>query len=89
MYTVFFLRVCLKRVPYLISDGREPPCGCWELNSRPSEEQAMLLTAEPSLQHPPIEFILIVCFFLGGAAGDTTCTRFRQLVKTFIYILYN
>ena len=25
-------------------------CGCWELNSGPLEEQAMLLTTEPSLQ---------------------------------------
>ena len=31
-----------------IYDGCEPPCGCWELNSGPLEEQAVLLTAEPS-----------------------------------------
>jgi hypothetical protein len=31
-------------------DGCEPPCGCWDLNSGPLEEQSMLLTAEPSLQ---------------------------------------
>ena len=36
--------------PDLITDGCEPPCGCWELNSGPLEEQAMLLTSEPSLQ---------------------------------------
>jgi hypothetical protein len=30
--------------------GCEPPCGGWELNSRPLEEQPVLLTAEPSLQ---------------------------------------
>ena len=39
-----------KRAPDLITDGCEPPCGCWELNSGPLEEQAMLLTSEPSLQ---------------------------------------
>ena len=39
-----------KRAPDLITDGCEPPCGCWELNSGPLEEEAMLLTAEPSLQ---------------------------------------
>ena len=33
-----------------IADGCEPPCGCWELNSGPLEEQSVLLTAEPSLQ---------------------------------------
>jgi hypothetical protein len=33
-----------------ITDGCEPPCGCWELNLGPLEEQSVLLTAEPSLQ---------------------------------------
>jgi hypothetical protein len=32
------------------TDGCEPPCGCWELNSGPLEEQSVLLTAQPSLQ---------------------------------------
>jgi hypothetical protein len=35
-----------------ITDGCEPPCGCWELNSEPLEEQSVLLTSEPSLQPP-------------------------------------
>ena len=39
-----------KRAPDLISDGREPSCGCWKLNSGPLEEQAKLLPTEPSLQ---------------------------------------
>ena len=39
-----------KRAPDPITEGCEPPCGCWELNSRPLEEQSVLLTAEPSLQ---------------------------------------
>ena len=34
----------------------EPPCGCWELNSGPLEEQSVLLTAEPFLQPPPYYF---------------------------------
>jgi hypothetical protein len=33
-----------------ITHGCEPPCGCWELNSGPLEEQSVPLTAEPSLQ---------------------------------------
>ena len=33
-----------------ITDGCEPPCGCWELNSGSLEEQSVLLTPEPSLQ---------------------------------------
>ena len=33
-----------------ITDGCEPPCGWWELNLGPVEEQSVLLTTEPSLQ---------------------------------------
>jgi hypothetical protein len=40
----------------LITDGCEPPCGCWDLNSGPLKEQSVLLTAEPSLQ--PLKNIL-------------------------------
>ncbi|EDL34418.1 mCG1042149, partial [Mus musculus] len=41
-----------KRASDLITDGCEPPCDCWNLNSGPWEEQSVLLTAEPSLQPP-------------------------------------
>jgi hypothetical protein len=34
--------------------GCEPPCGCWDLNSGPSEEQSVFLPTEPSLQ--PLAF---------------------------------
>jgi hypothetical protein len=33
-----------------ITDDCKPPCGCWELNSGPLEEESVLLTTEPSLQ---------------------------------------
>jgi hypothetical protein len=33
-----------------ITDGCEPPCGCWELNSGPLEEQSVFLATESSLQ---------------------------------------
>jgi hypothetical protein len=36
-----------KRVADLITDGCEPPCGCWDLNSGPSAEQSVLPSAEP------------------------------------------
>jgi hypothetical protein len=29
-----------------ITDGHEPPCGCWDLNSGALEEQSVLLTTE-------------------------------------------
>jgi hypothetical protein len=38
-----------KRSSDLITDGCEPVCGCWDLNSGPSEEQSVLLTTEPFL----------------------------------------
>jgi hypothetical protein len=44
-----------KRVLDPITDGCEPPSGCWDLNSGPLEEQSVLLNPEPSLQSP-IEF---------------------------------
>jgi hypothetical protein len=50
-----------------ITDGCEPPCGFWELNSGPLEEQSVLLNTEPSLQphtvvlvpkgHAPIYYV--------------------------------
>jgi hypothetical protein len=46
-----------KRALVLITDGCESPCGCWELNSGPLEEQSVLLIAEPSLQ-PPFQIFL-------------------------------
>jgi hypothetical protein len=39
-----------KRASDPIVDGGELGCGSWELNSRPSEEQPVLLTTDPSLQ---------------------------------------
>jgi hypothetical protein len=39
-----------------ITDGCEPPCGCWELNSGPLEEQSVFLITEQSLQPPLNKF---------------------------------
>ena len=37
-----------KRASDTVTDGCEPPCGCWELNSGPLEEQtAFLITGLP------------------------------------------
>jgi hypothetical protein len=57
-----------------ITDGCEAPCGCWELNSGPLEEQSVLLTAEPSLQPNDANsffcflflfvFVLVFCLFV-------------------------
>ena len=46
-----------KRASDPITDGCEPPCGCWELNAGPLEEQSVLLTTEPSLQLPSLRIL--------------------------------
>jgi hypothetical protein len=55
-----YLQTHQKRVSDIIIDDDEPPCGCWDLNSGPLEEQSVHLTAEPSLQHQKV-FLIIVC----------------------------
>lgn len=35
-----------------LTDGCDPPCGCWELNTDPLEEKPVLLTPELLLQPP-------------------------------------
>ena len=59
-----FLSVCLcegVRFPGAgVTDSCEPPCGCWELNLGPLEEQPVLIDAEQSLQPPD----LFVCSFV-------------------------
>lgn len=39
-----------------VTDGREPPRGCWELNSGPLEP--VHLTAEPSSQAPDSQILM-------------------------------
>jgi hypothetical protein len=53
---VHCLQTQQKRASDPITDGCEPPCGNWELNSGPLEEQSVLLITEPSLQPPPSLF---------------------------------
>jgi hypothetical protein len=37
-------QILQKRESDLITDGCKPPCGCWDLNFGPSEEQSGALT---------------------------------------------
>jgi hypothetical protein len=53
-----------------VMDGREPPCGCWDLNSGPLEEQLALLTAEPSHQ-PQLNSY---CKLRDWSVNDLQCT---------------
>jgi hypothetical protein len=50
MSTLSLFQTHQKKALDPITDGCEPPCSCWELNSGPLEEQSVLLTAEQSLQ---------------------------------------
>jgi hypothetical protein len=66
IYLIYWVYCCClqthkKRALDSITDGCKPPCGCWELNSGPLEEQSVLLTAEPSLQ--PFYWLLKIYLF--------------------------
>jgi len=76
-----------KRSSNPITDGREPPCGCWELNSGPLEEQPVLLAAEPSLRPlTPCCFNVSELSHLRTESGDTgkETTRAQQRVEGFL-----
>jgi hypothetical protein len=54
-----------KRVSDPITDGCEPPCGCWELNLGLLEEQPVFLYTEPSHHLPsPMNHVLKKIFFV-------------------------
>lgn len=52
-----------------VTQSSELPCGCWELNLGPREEQPVLLTSEPSLQLWKIYSSIYI-------KQKTTCSRF-------------
>lgn len=41
-----------------IMDSYEPPCGCWESNPDPLQQQQVLLTTEPSLRAPKTVYFI-------------------------------
>ena len=56
-YMSYSLQTHQKRALDPITDGCDLPCGCWELDSEPLEEQPVLLTSEPSLQPQDIYYL--------------------------------
>jgi hypothetical protein len=50
VYAVAIFRHSRRGHQIFVTDGCEPPRGCWDLNLGPLEEQSVLLTAEPSHQ---------------------------------------
>ena len=53
-----YMPACQKKARDFITDGCEPLCGCWGLNSGPLKEQLVLLTSEPSLQPPAFSYYM-------------------------------
>ena len=60
-YTVAVFRHTRRGHQLLLTNGCEPPCGCWELNSGPLGEQSVLLTTEPPLQ-PQLRFFFLTAY---------------------------
>ena len=60
------LQTLQKRASDFVTDGCEPPCGCWDLNSGPLEEQLALLTTEPAHQ---LQNLLLDAHLFYSASG--------------------
>jgi hypothetical protein len=58
------LQTLQKRESDLVTDGCEPPCGCWDLNSWPSEEQSGALTHWAISPAPWFPFLKHGCDFV-------------------------
>jgi hypothetical protein len=80
-----YLQTLQKRAPDPITDGHEPPCGCWELNTGPLEEQSVLLTAEPSLQ-PESGFLLVLKLNHQRGSTATSPGRIIKWAKWPLYL---
>lgn len=80
MYVSTLSQTHQKRASNSITDGREEPCGCWELTSGPLEEQAVLLNTEPSLQSRGHLIVSIYSIFIRVyvCAHDFTHTTYMQ-----------
>jgi hypothetical protein len=71
-----------KRASDLVMGGCEPPCGCWDLNLGPLEEQSMFLPAEPSHQ-PPNNFSITPSQVPEGLVFSTF---FIIIIRYFLYL---
>jgi hypothetical protein len=82
-YNYSCLQTHQKRASDPITDGCEPPCGCWELNSGSLEEQSVLLTAEASLQPLGLyyNYILFSLFFSLPKTSPYSSFKFMALIS--------
>lgn len=85
------------------TDGYEPSCGCWELNSEPLKEQLMLLAvlshlsdflwvSEPSLQAPTDEFLkhkkAVISYMDRMQVGHVGTTEHKPYIWSILYMVY-
>ena len=85
------LSECSSALQDRASDSCELPCGCWELNLGPSEEQWVLLTTEPALQPPTLLFFqgfFCVAFLCGPGTCpiDWVSLRLRDLSASAYWV---
>ena len=85
---LFYVHCCclqthLKRASDPIRDGCQLPCGCWDLNSGPLEEQSVLLTTEPRLQ--PRKFLSSKLFWFDGWHSVFLLNEFFFYLTHFIH----
>ncbi|XP_050003558.1 adiponectin receptor protein 1 [Alexandromys fortis] len=66
------------------SDSCELPCGCWELNPGPLEEQSVLLTTEPSLQPHKMSCLFCSGVFLGLGLSGVVPTMHFTIAEGFV-----
>lgn len=59
-----------------ITEKYEPPCGCWELNPEPLQEQPVFLNAEPSLQLPGPRVVYLALFPIYCMVRQTNSIRY-------------
>jgi hypothetical protein len=66
VYTFVVFRHTRRGHQIPITDGCEPPCGRWEVNSGPLEEYSVLLTTEKSLELPKNQFLVffVIYFYI-------------------------
>ena len=79
----FYVHLCLHedaRSPETwIRDSCELPCGCWEGNQGPLEEQPVLLTCEPFLQPPRC------CF---NSSKETVFHLYAEIIFYLLVLFY-
>ena len=67
--------------------GCEPTCGCRELNSGAVEDQSVLLTTEPSVQHVVKDFNPIYGYVACTHSHTHTHTHTHTYSHTILYSL--